>query len=78
MALSLFHYGAFVILLWRLRYFVMAPSLFRYGAFVMSPRNNEKTKWQKSSTIKRGMNKAQSQEEITNTVMEKNYQKSKL
>ena len=45
----------------RLRYFVMSPSLFRlfafalspfrYGAFVMSPRNNEKTKWHKSATI---------------------------
>ena len=58
-----FRYGAFVISLWCLRYFVMAPSLwclhhfvmvpslFRYGAFVMSPRNNEKTKWHKSATI---------------------------
>ena len=58
---SLFHYGAFVIQLCRLRYFVMLPSLFRwgaffislfrYGAFVMSPRNKEKTIWHKSATI---------------------------
>ena len=50
----------FVISLFRLRYFVMSPSLFRlfvfslssfrYGAFVLSPRNNEKTKWHKSAT----------------------------
>ena len=42
MSLSLFRYGAVAISLCRLRYF----------AFVMSPRNNEKTKWHKSATIK--------------------------
>ena len=30
---------------------ICAISSFRYGAFVMSPRNNEKTKWHKSATI---------------------------
>ena len=58
---SLFRYVAFVISLCRLRYFVFSLSSFslfafvfssfRYGAFVMSPRNNEKTKWHKSATI---------------------------
>ena len=51
----------------RLRYFVMSPSLFRLFAFVfslssfrlfvMSPRNNEKTKWHKSATIPMGHNR---------------------
>ena len=36
---SFFRYGDFVI------------SFFRFSAFVMSPRNNEKTKWHKSATI---------------------------
>ena len=63
---SLFRYVAFVISLCRLRYFVFSSfrfrlfafvfSSFRYGAFVMSPRNNEKTKWHKSATIIFGIN----------------------
>ena len=57
MAPSLFRYfvmapfGASVISLFCLRYFVMAPLIFCYGAYVMSPRNTEKTKWHKSATI---------------------------
>ena len=33
---SLFRYGAFVISLWPLRFFVMVPSLFRYDVLVFS------------------------------------------
>ena len=51
MSPSLFRYVAFVISLCRFRLFAFVFSLFRYGAFIMSPRNNEKTKWHKSATI---------------------------
>ena len=35
----------------QLWWLICAISSFRYGAFVMSPQNNEKTKWHKSATI---------------------------
>ena len=45
-------YVCLCIIIKNIWWLICAISSFRYGAFVMSPRNNEKTKWHKSATIR--------------------------